>query len=95
MTLAQRATWLKHRSGPRVVTDPNNPTPSPSSASVDVRQATLIARIAKAREKRPDLSFTEFIYEVLVYHRVELAMLPLIDDKRFAELCERFSLLGP
>lgn len=88
---AQRAAWLEHRSGEHVT--PAGP-PHSSTLRFDARRAICLSRLAACCDKRPDLGVAGLIARAMEFHKLSLEGLHFIDDKRLAELCERFVLLG-
>jgi len=56
----------------------------------EVHRALLLGRIAKAWDKRPDLSFGEILAA-----SIDDTALGIMTDTEIAEAIERFVLLGP
>lgn len=65
-----------------------------SSATIDIKRVIVLQRIAKAWDKRPDLSLGALVARSWSVLEDRVEDLGAIDDDKLIELIERFVLLG-
>jgi hypothetical protein len=86
MTADQVMAWRRHQSGSKHA--------RVSTTRFDPHRVVVLERLSKAWDKAPEMRLGEMLLEALEAMNMTPEVLRTLDDKRLAELVERYVLVG-